>query len=68
MRDRKGSKPLNKRWGSFVAGATNFLLWILISLLAIAFIREHPYLGLAIALAGGVIVGLASSTAFESKP
>jgi len=52
-------------------GLSNLLLafgyWILFSLLAIAFIGNQPYLGLAIALAGGVILGFVCMTRFESK-
>jgi uncharacterized PurR-regulated membrane protein YhhQ (DUF165 family) len=36
------------------------LLWILFSLLAIAYIGERPYLGLAIAVIGGILLGIAS--------
>jgi len=52
-------------------GLGNLLLafgyWILFSLLAIAFIGDRPYLGLAIALAGGVILGFVSTVPFETK-
>jgi hypothetical protein len=37
------------------------------SLLAIAFIGDQPYLGLAIALAGGVVLGFVCVKRFESK-
>jgi len=50
----------------------NFLLafgcWSLFSLLAIAFVGDQPYLGLATALAGGVILGCVCMRRFESKP
>ena len=36
------------------------LVWILFSLLAIAYIGQRPYLGLAIAIVGGVILGVLS--------
>ncbi len=42
-------------------------LWALGSLLAIAFIGDQPYLGLAIAILGGVGVGLASVLAYDRK-
>jgi len=52
-------------------GLSNLLLafgyWILFSLLAIAFIGDRPYLGLAVALAGGVILGFVSMVPFDSK-
>ncbi len=44
-----------------------FGCWGLFSLLAIAFIGDQPYLGLAIALAGGVILGSVCMRRFESK-
>lgn len=49
----------------------NFLLafgcWALFSLLAIAFIGDQPYLGLAIALAGGITLGFVCMKRFEPK-
>jgi O-antigen ligase len=45
-----------------------FGCWALFSLLAIAFTGDQPYLGLAIALAGGVILGFVCMKRFESKP
>jgi len=51
--------------GTFVLA---FGCWALFSLLAIAFIGDWPYLGLAIALAGGVILGFVCVRRFESKP
>lgn len=52
-------------------GLSNLLLafgyWILFSLLAIALIGDRPYLGLAVALAGGIILGLVSTVPFDSK-
>ena len=44
-----------------------FGYWVLFSLLAIAFIGNRPYLGLAIALAGGVILGFSCVVPFERK-
>jgi len=37
-----------------------FLVWILFSLLAIAYIGQRPYLGLAIAIIGGIVLGILS--------
>ncbi len=45
-----------------------FLLWILFSLLAIAYIGERPYLGLAIAMVGGIILGVMSFLYYEPEP
>lgn len=43
-----------------------FVLWIEVSLLAIAFIGDRPYLGLAMAVLGGVVTGLAAIAGYES--
>jgi hypothetical protein len=49
----------------------NFLLrffyWALFSMLAITFIGNQPYLGLAIALVSGAILGFICTTPFELK-
>lgn len=45
-----------------------FLLWILFSLLAIAYIGQHPYLGLAIAIIGGIVLGVMSFLYYEPEP
>jgi len=59
------------RSGRRSRGLGNLLLafgyWVLFSLLAIAFIGDRPYLGLAIALVGGIVVGFVSMVPFESK-
>jgi len=34
-----------------------FVLWILISLVAISFVGDHPYWAIAIAIGGGVYLG-----------
>ncbi|MBS1253161.1 MAG: hypothetical protein MAG451_02209 [Anaerolineales bacterium] len=44
-----------------------FLLWILFSLLAIAYIGQHPYLGLGIAIVGGIILGVMSFLYYEPE-
>lgn len=63
-----GSGEVSGGWLSSWLGT--FLLafgcWALFSLLAIAFIGGQPYLGLAIALAGGVILGFVCMERFES--
>ena len=43
-----------------------FLLWVLASLLAIAYIGNLPYLGLAIAIVGGILVGLVAVLNYEA--
>jgi putative inorganic carbon (HCO3(-)) transporter len=45
-----------------------FGCWALFSLLAIAFTSDWPYLGLAITLAGGIILGFVCMKSFEPKP
>jgi len=44
-----------------------FGCWALFSLLAIAFVGHQPYLGLAIALAGGVILGFVCMRRFDPR-
>ena len=41
------------------------VIWVMATLLAIALIGEQPYLGLAVAILGGVALGLASIIAFD---
>jgi len=43
-----------------------FVLWIEVSLLAIAFIGHRPYLGLAIAVSGGMALGLIGIVSYSS--
>lgn len=45
-----------------------FLLWILFSLLSIAYIGQRPYLGLGIAIVGGIILGIMSFLYYEPVP
>jgi hypothetical protein len=44
---------------------TALLLWVLVSLLAIAVIGDQPYLGLAIAMVGGIGLGIVLVRNFE---
>jgi len=64
-----GSGEASGGWLSSWLGT--FLLafgcWALFSLLAIAVVGDQPYLGLAIALAGGVILGFVCMMRFEPK-
>jgi putative inorganic carbon (HCO3(-)) transporter len=63
--DRKaGAGQALSRLGNFLLA---FVYWVLFSLLAIAFIGDRPYLGLVIALAGGVILGFICTVSFEFK-
>jgi uncharacterized membrane protein YraQ (UPF0718 family) len=45
-----------------------FLLWILFSLLAIAFVGTRTYLALVIALLGGIAMGLSSLSGYLPSP
>ena len=75
---RQGDSDLESAGGGEVSGGRrsgrlgNFLLafgcWGFFSLLAIAFIDNWPYVGLATALAGGVILGFVCMMRFELKP
>ena len=40
-------------------------IWVLASLLAIAYIGSHPYLGLGIAILGGIAFGVAAFLNYE---
>ena len=42
-------------------------IWVLASLLAIAYIGSHPYLGLAIAVLGGIAFGVAAFLTYEAE-
>jgi hypothetical protein len=42
-------------------------LWVLFSLLAIAFVGTRPYLALAICVAGGIAMALSSLAGFSSS-
>ena len=42
-------------------------IWVLASLLAIAYIGSHPYLGLAIAVLGGIAFGVVAFLSYEAE-
>lgn len=42
-------------------------IWVLASLLAIAYIGSRPYLGLGIALLGGIALGVAAFLSYEAE-
>ena len=42
-------------------------IWVLVSLLAIAYIGSRPYLGLGIAIAGGIAFGVAAFLSYEAE-
>ena len=42
-------------------------IWVLASLLAIAYIGSHPYLGLGIAILGGIAFGVAAFMSYEAE-
>ena len=47
-----GERPFRFRWMDVV------LWWVMISLVSISFIADHPFLALGIAIAGGVMIGV----------
>lgn len=61
--DEAGGGRLSSWSGTFLLA---FGCWALFSLLAIAVVGDQPYLGLAIALAGGVVLGFVCMRRFES--
>ena len=42
-------------------------VWVLASLLAIAYIGSHPYLGLGIAILGGIAFGVAAFLSYKEQ-
>ena len=52
-----------KRLSTFL---TVFSIWVLASLVAIAYIGSHPYLGLGVALLGGIAFGVAAFLSYEA--
>jgi hypothetical protein len=57
---------LATRIGSILAAAEPFLLWVFLSLLAIAWVGRRPYVALALALLGGVAMGLSSVASYPA--
>jgi hypothetical protein len=53
-----------KRWTNCL---TVLGIWVLASLLAIAYIGSHPYLGLGIAILGGIILGIVAFVSYEAE-
>ena len=53
-----------KRWSNCL---TVLGIWVLASLLAIAYIGSHPYLGLGIALLGGIALGVVAFLNYEAE-
>jgi hypothetical protein len=42
-------------------------VWVLASLLAIAYIGSHPYLGLGIAIIGGIAFGIVAFLSYKEE-
>ncbi|MBC8252508.1 MAG: O-antigen ligase family protein [Ardenticatenia bacterium] len=59
-----GRRSVRSRLGDF---PLTLVYWILFSLLAIGFIGNWPYVGLAIALAGGAVLGFFSVMSLEPR-
>jgi len=59
--------PWANRLRSFAAAAEPFLLWAFLSLLAIAWVGRRPYVALAMAVLGGVAMGLSSMANYSSS-
>ena len=55
---RSGAIEAGQFRGWFYPSAgTPALLWLLVSLLAISLVEEHPFVGLGIAIVGGILMG-----------
>ena len=59
--------PWANRLRLFAAAAEPFLLWVFLSLLAIAWVGRRPYVALAIALLGGLAMGLSSVANYSAS-
>ena len=59
--------PWANRLRSFAAAAEPFLLWVFLSLLAIAWVGRRPYAALAMALLGGLAMGLSSVANYSAS-
>jgi hypothetical protein len=46
---------------------TVLAIWVLASLVAIAYIGRYPYLGLGIAILGGIAFGVAAFLSYEAE-
>jgi len=53
--------------GAFLDLATNLLYWVVISLLAIAFLNDPPFLTLGLAFLGGLFIGIEVHRAYERR-
>ena len=52
---------------SMLAAAEPFLLWAFLSLLAVAWVGRRPYAALAMAVLGGMAMGLSSVANYSSS-
>jgi hypothetical protein len=59
--------PWANRLRSFAAAAEPVFLWAFLSLLAIAWAGRRPYVALAMAVLGGVALGLSSVANYSSS-
>jgi putative inorganic carbon (HCO3(-)) transporter len=55
----------SSKFGAFLNLATSLLYWVVISLLAIAFLNDPPYLTLGLAVLGGLFIGIEVHRAYE---
>lgn len=63
----RNPRSLADRVSSVFAAAEPFLLWAFLSLLAIAWVGRRPYAALAIALLGGIAMGLSSVANYSTS-
>jgi putative inorganic carbon (HCO3(-)) transporter len=57
--------PRSSELGSFLDLVTSLLYWVVISLLAVAFLNDPPVLTLGVALLGGLILGIEVHQVYE---
>ena len=59
--------PFSSKFGAFLDLATILLYWVVVSLLAIAFLSDPPFLTLGLALLGGLFIGIEVHRTYERR-
>lgn len=59
--------PRSSKFGAFLDLATSLLYWVVISLLAVAFLNDPPFLTLGLAVLGGLFIGIEVHRVYERQ-